>query len=633
MPESEIILNFASRCLTNDVFINHKQQLFILKLVLYFIISITSLLASIESFASEKDAYIEVSNDNVLATQRNLTGDPENPTLLQGLGMYMYRADDLQKASEYADRLLKVAEKTKDRDYSEMWGSYIKGAVLASSAEDTHAFKYLEKARNIAESTGNQYALASIYNTFGLFYLFNHNDPFTATNYYYEALEAAKETKDYKKEAALTANLAAAYLTMEDPSGLKLAEQAVALSEKHDKGFTIKPRIILAETYLLADSIAKASQVLRTIEENESEKDKESQVFALKYLRASIHEKEGDFSKAAEIYDELLDSSNKEPSSISYASLAYARMLEKEKDYGRATAILENALENSRDSKVQIHSSKIMEELMRLYKKTGRLEKALDMSLEYQAYRDSLYTIGHHRSLQENRIRHEVYTHERQIDEQRMQIASKNHKITLLLAGIFLMTALVIVILTTARKRERLYHTIVARNSEFIERNRLQTEEIQMLKKELEERPQPPDEKPKAEKPERDLNAELMQRFSEYMEKEQAYADQQLTIAAAAKALGTNRTYLSKAINATTGKTFLQTVNEYRMRRAVELISDIEADIPLKQISADLGYNSISTFYGTFQSYTGMTPAKYRSRVREMRDSGLQNEAEDTPQA
>lgn len=52
------------------------------------------------------------------------------------------------------------------------------------------------------------------------------------------------------------------------------------------------------------------------------------------------------------------------------------------------------------------------------------------------------------------------------------------------------------------------------------------------------------------------------------------------------------------------------------MRRAVELISDKDSDIPLKQLASDIGYNSMSTFYTSFHNYTGMTPAKYRNHLR-----------------
>lgn len=109
-----------------------------------------------------------------------------------------------------------------------------------------------------------------------------------------------------------------------------------------------------------------------------------------------------------------------------------------------------------------------------------------------------------------------------------------------------------------------------------------------------------------------------MTRFSALMEERRLFTDPSLTVAAVADELGTNRTYLSKAINESTGKTFTQVVNSYRIRQAMAEISDLEADKPLKQIAVESGFSSLSTFYVAFQSAVGMTPARYRSKLKEM---------------
>ncbi|MDE6683603.1 MAG: helix-turn-helix domain-containing protein, partial [Duncaniella sp.] len=79
-----------------------------------------------------------------------------------------------------------------------------------------------------------------------------------------------------------------------------------------------------------------------------------------------------------------------------------------------------------------------------------------------------------------------------------------------------------------------------------------------------------------------------------------------------------NRTYVSRALN-DTGKTFIQIINDYRIREAITMMSDFDANIPLKQICGDVGFSSISTFYSTFQNVTGMTPARYRAQLKEMK--------------
>ena len=73
------------------------------------------------------------------------------------------------------------------------------------------------------------------------------------------------------------------------------------------------------------------------------------------------------------------------------------------------------------------------------------------------------------------------------------------------------------------------------------------------------------------------------------MREDKIYKDNSITKDKIADLLGTNRTYLSRITNDKS-----------------------------KAISADLGFNSISTFYNLFQSAVGMTPSQYRNKVLEL---------------
>ena len=66
--------------------------------------------------------------------------------------------------------------------------------------------------------------------------------------------------------------------------------------------------------------------------------------------------------------------------------------------------------------------------------------------------------------------------------------------------------------------------------------------------------------------------------------------------------LGTNRTYLSQIINEQTKQTFTQFVNGFRTKEAVRSLSDPDNQTPLKAISAELGFNSMTTVYNHFLS-------------------------------
>lgn len=66
----------------------------------------------------------------------------------------------------------------------------------------------------------------------------------------------------------------------------------------------------------------------------------------------------------------------------------------------------------------------------------------------------------------------------------------------------------------------------------------------------------------------------------------------------------------------------LACVNAYRISEALETLSDANNDIPLKALSSDLGFCSLTTFYKMFQQKTGMTPAKYREKILLLAQNG-----------
>ena len=71
-------------------------------------------------------------------------------------------------------------------------------------------------------------------------------------------------------------------------------------------------------------------------------------------------------------------------------------------------------------------------------------------------------------------------------------------------------------------------------------------------------------------------------------------------------------------INEQSKLSFTHYVNRFRIEEAIRLLSDPNNETPMKAISAELGFNSISTFYNLFQSSVGMPPSQYRNKVMEL---------------
>lgn len=99
-------------------------------------------------------------------------------------------------------------------------------------------------------------------------------------------------------------------------------------------------------------------------------------------------------------------------------------------------------------------------------------------------------------------------------------------------------------------------------------------------------------------------------KFEKVFSEGHIYLDPMLNINELARELGTNRTYISNFLNQQIHTTFYEYVNQWRVRRAKELLA--ESELSLEQIAQKAGFNSLSSFRRYFNKAIGMTPSKYR---------------------
>ena len=567
------------------------------------------LLAMLIAMPEYMCAAAEGSVDTIKKYLNALEENPNDRAVLKTVAFYYMNIGDSEKTKFYARRLLDLARSTGDRGFSELYGRIALGSALLDEDHDG-CFRQFESARAIAEDTGNHDAMLSVNNGFGMYYLLVQNDVYTATTYYYRALEDAKAIDDNRRYGIILSNLAGAYLAMEDASGQKLAEQSHEIALKRGEPIPLYyAKYTLAHFYLLTDSLDAAARLV-----DETEKLYRDGGFGdepnLYLIRGELAEKRGDIREAYRNYAMAMENfSDSDPSQVTATYISYARLLRKDHRTASAIKVLEYGLNNTA-SEMRIHTPELLRELVYSYRDAGDMNKALDYSLSYQQYQDSVFRLSRERALHENRIRHEVYANERMIDEQRLELVRDRYKIAVLVICVIAVLGLLLLTYSNYRKKDRLYRAIVTQNSECIKREQLLLEQIERTRKSRETASAPPLPTDKA--------ADLMAGFTSLMMERKLFCDPSITVGTVAELLGSNRTYLSKAINESTGKTFTQLVNEYRIREAVALISDLEANLPLKQICFDVGFQSLSTFYSSFQAATGMTPARYRAQIGNM---------------
>ena len=198
---------------------------------------------------------------------------------------------------------------------------------------------------------------------------------------------------------------------------------------------------------------------------------------------------------------------------------------------------------------------------------------------------------------------------------------------------LFIFILFIIISTYQYHKKNKLYKSIVVQNQEAIRREESLKNQLKRAKEESIQQKEEESQVPiQAETTEEGHNnkyvgsslsneksCNLFKRLESLMTEEQIYKDPLLTKEKVADMLGTNRTYLSQIINEQSNKNFTQYINEYRIYEAVRILSDPQNTQPLKALSVELGFNSMTTFYKLFQQQTSMTPAQYRKQVNELK--------------
>jgi AraC-like DNA-binding protein len=102
-----------------------------------------------------------------------------------------------------------------------------------------------------------------------------------------------------------------------------------------------------------------------------------------------------------------------------------------------------------------------------------------------------------------------------------------------------------------------------------------------------------------------------------WIEQYRRYADKDLTLDLVARELGTNRDYLSRAINEKYGR-FTDFLNSYRIHEAKIVLSNPEHPCfyhKMEYVADYVGFTSYSAFVDAFRKETQMTPSLFRKNL------------------
>ncbi|MBO6077163.1 MAG: AraC family transcriptional regulator [Bacteroidaceae bacterium] len=103
--------------------------------------------------------------------------------------------------------------------------------------------------------------------------------------------------------------------------------------------------------------------------------------------------------------------------------------------------------------------------------------------------------------------------------------------------------------------------------------------------------------------------------IQEKMENERLYLKPSLSVVDLAKAIGSNRTYVSTSINSHSGKSFAMFVNTYRVEYAKKIMEK-DGKLSVAQVAEMSGFASEESFRRNFRNITGKSPSDWTGSVR-----------------
>lgn len=106
-----------------------------------------------------------------------------------------------------------------------------------------------------------------------------------------------------------------------------------------------------------------------------------------------------------------------------------------------------------------------------------------------------------------------------------------------------------------------------------------------------------------------DTTNDIEQKIAKYIEDNYS---SDISISTMAEEFGVSNQYFSRYFKSQTGGNFLETLNKYRIKKALEFIND--TNISMTEISTMVGFNNYKSFARNFKKYTGKIPSEYTKK-------------------
>lgn len=463
--------------------------------------------------------------------------------------------------------------------------------------------RYIELMHPYMAGVEDGSAFIIYHNVLGGYALKYQADYTGALTHYLKVLDYAKTREIIPAQIGMLYNIIYIFYIRKDPHCEQYAEQALSLSEYPGVSFFTRIAALIAKTEseYLNGSYDGASDYLRQAHEESLQHNADYWNPIVYMLKGDILTAQGFYDKAAQSYTmALCESSNSEPSTVINILYNYGNLCRTTGQLQKATELYDEALDKCRETGSTEFLIQLLRGMVEICFRTGDVHGAARYSHELLTQSDRLNFPNGSSDFKNLLYEYSSLQYEYDIMRKSLELSENRHT-TILLAFLIIVAALgaaFVLLLYSRQRREN--KRLIAQYEEY--RKRLLTENSVNDRTAADHRS--------------DIHYALYLKMEQLM-KSGLFREKELTLDRMAEVLGTNRTYVSNALNKVAGISFYGYIDSYRIKEATRVLSDPELapTVSLKQLADDVGYNNIQTFFKAFKRETGVTPGNYKKEL------------------
>lgn len=348
--------------------------------------------------------------------------------------------------------------------------------------------------------------------------------------------------------------------------------------------------------------------------------------YDLIFNKGLLHELQGSADSAFVYYHRAATLSKRDVGSRLNEAAAYSAIADLYMNRHMPDSAMKYYRINEHIAREHGHMDLLVESLHRMaevYDITGDREKALNCKEEYLALSDSILSREEISKIKNAQSSYEMEGNVNTIRSLNVANAMQRDWILSLTVFILVVLAFAAAVWIQKRRLSRAYSDLFQHNKDELDaeiRYRERIAELESRLNDLQASPLTAEQKDTERRllQSKDQRSRLMELIRQEFENSDDYCRSDYSIDILANAVGSNARYVSEAINEEYGTNFRALLNEFRIKRSMQMLSDEEhyGHLTIKAISEQVGYRSHSTFISVFVRQTGLKPSLYQALSR-----------------